>query len=699
MPSLCFHLKTHLIILLISVLPASSPEKFKKNLYQWVKWSFVALITPVACTWSILLTTSTPLLIHDSTEYCCSIHGARGVWGSSVVDLDETLNKWLKPVLRTFLDDLIYLRQFTTFHLDITMSTIHSDFKTSYGYNYERNQDLFFRFFATLKEYMSGQKQSLANTIDAFFHELLVRVVRLMLFSHSEKDSLMVDCVVAELEKRNPFERAPRIIKLMTIRAFSLIRIVGNSLGLGAEILSTLLNDEALQYSCLHKWITLHHCGICSGLSNPPPLCPNICRMVLDLCANEIRSLALEWAKMLDHLVLLAARLQSPNSFPRVNRPLQIHIADAIINLQRTFSQLDQSLLMNCSPNFVKTTGPKQVIKFRRDTFAANGRRFHHVPRESKPMADQYRTLERWSRLVIQKYSGLRDLFLTILNRSCTHESPPDAGFLNSSNQVCWNGERLVSKENGPASIGLTIPLNPTLENPLRRLQTMTVAMGLILRRDADPDYLPVNITILEQRSATQVVHSSPEGARREELATTSHIPRRNTAAPTTSHVPKLPAEIATHHLSSPILIERQSWNINQGLSQEGPTSQILSRSNKDRNVINSYPKNSAANKALNPVTNVGDLLRIEHEHRYPNFKLPTERDRRGQNFLREDSLLLNPPYQIWIPTSRQADGYGTVKHADSTNQAHSPTFLCLPSLWITLVCTLSVSANHLFRI
>ncbi|KAF7234100.1 hypothetical protein EG68_12441 [Paragonimus skrjabini miyazakii] len=260
-----------------------------------------------------------------SLDTCCSSETSGILWVFGLSEFDYAWDEWLFTSFQPFWNDSLYLRSFFLSSLNNTMHTLHTSFKSSYGYNYERNQDFFFLFFDKLKKYMFGIEQNLAQIVDDFFHELLIRVVRLLLFADSDIDLQTANCVAVELEKHSPFDRIPESIKTMTARAFPPARIIGNAFMLASETILVLFNQVGqlfvsimnhskcdmlpvnvrtlIRNTCFQQWLRLRQCSSCYAIVDPP-ICMSSCRAAFSHCFTGIKQLDSKWNKMLGMFIL-----------------------------------------------------------------------------------------------------------------------------------------------------------------------------------------------------------------------------------------------------------------------------------------------------------------------------------------------------------------------------------------------------------
>ncbi|KAF5398875.1 hypothetical protein PHET_07610 [Paragonimus heterotremus] len=431
----------------------------------------------------------------DSLDTCCSSETSGILWIVGLSEFDYAWDEWLFTSFKPFWNDSLYLRSFFLSSLNSTMHTLHTSFKSSYGYNYERNQDFFFLFFDKLKKYMFGIEQNLAQIVDDFFHELLIRVVRLLLFADSDSDLQTANCVAVELEKHNPFDRIPESIKTMTARAFPPARIIGNAFMLASETILMLFNQTLVRNTCFQQWLRLRQCSSCYAIVDPP-ICLSSCRAAFSHCFTGIEQLDSKWNKMLDSLLRMLTRLQGPASFPHVNRPLQMH---------RVFSQMDNSIIANCTLKIEQSVVESHLPRQRRSPFIADNEARRIELDGSLSTIYQVPSLTNWSHGAIKKYSNFRSLFENPALRFCTSGFLRSSRMAHRSTKTCWNGRRLVSQnENLIASPTPSVELWSGLTDCLARMDRMILMLENVTRFDADPDYLPMKNPHLQNRLANE---------------------------------------------------------------------------------------------------------------------------------------------------------------------------------------------------
>ncbi|KAA0187726.1 hypothetical protein FBUS_09076 [Fasciolopsis buskii] len=422
-------------------------------------------------------------------EDCCAVSPIQFGSTSNPPELEQLRIQWLEPVSAALLNHSLYLQRYFIECLNLTMAALDVSFQSSYGYNYQNNKEFFVHFFDDLESYMLGYRQNLSQMVDNFFDELLKRIVRLLWFAKSQDDLVIADCISAELQQHSPFGRIPEGIKRMAIRAFPPARMTANALLVGSETISNALNEVNLVYSCHINWMKLRYCKFCFG-EPLASICPDDCQQQITLCMNDYYSLDDPWTHFIDSLLELINRLRGSDSFPQVNRPLQIHITDAIMSFQRLFSRIDPTLLKKCgySRRNTNTTRSRQ----RRHLYSVERGIFSSVPET----VDYFRvlpSLENQTKLMRNEYLSVRSLFSNLEKSFCSPQLLHYPDYSGKSVYTCWNGNRMSSTRltsNRPKPQP-TKP-NPVIQRLSIRLQATTHLLQTVLNDNADPDFVPL---------------------------------------------------------------------------------------------------------------------------------------------------------------------------------------------------------------
>ncbi|TPP62229.1 Glypican-4 [Fasciola gigantica] len=462
-----------LLILVCSFWTQTCPSKVsRKCLLAWRTLS--VKIHPVP--WIVLSNannySSAPNIcdrFEPTSQDCCAIDPAHIAVGNDHLELEQLRVEWLGPLATTLLNHAIYLQNYFVECLNLTLTALDVSFQSSYGYNYQHNKEFFVQFFGNLESYMLGHRQNISEMVDDFFNELLKRIVRLLLFAKSRQDLVVADCISSQLQRRNPFDRIPEGIKRMAIRAFPPARITANALFIGSEVISSLLKEVYLTNSCHINWMKLRYCNFCFGEAESF-ICEDTCRKKMALCMTDYYSLDEPWTQFIDHLLELIDRLRGSDSFPQVNRPLQIHITDAIMSFQRLFSRINPVLLKNCSRQEKNPTAIR--LRPKRHLFPSSGPGvFSSIPEtvdyfRSLPSLENQTKLMQvevslWVQLIsrllpfvlyhrgvtflVTQYLSARSLFANLDRWFCSPHLLRYSKIPRKSTRMCWNGKRMSS--------------------------------------------------------------------------------------------------------------------------------------------------------------------------------------------------------------------------------------------------------------
>ncbi|TNN06429.1 Glypican-4 isoform 2 [Schistosoma japonicum] len=406
---------------------------------------------------------------------------------------------WLN-ISQNLAEDSQYLQNYLLKSLKWTLKSLHELFVNSYGYNYYQNKDFIEKFLHELESYMLGNRQNIALLVDDFFDGLLIRVLRVMLFAKSQRDLTVADCIASKLKPLKPFDQAPEMIRSIAIRAFPPARILRNGLLLGNHVVQ-FLSKATMNYSCINEWIKLRYCNLCSALIQPL-ICRHSCFDRLSACLIFWTAFDKYWLSFIDQLVRVTERLKDSKSFPQVIRPLQIHISDAVMNLQTTLFRMEQSdeLFSNCLPeksdkyqSFLFKTDVKQ--RQRRSVYVDQDALFHGS--KQSYFYENHDILKSWADNIHNKYLQFRKPFSAIIKYFCSEDLLRDSG--GNKNYFCWTGDKLIQRSNvtlRSANNQLIISSNPIAIHIIKDLQHITEMIQSVVENNTDPNYMPIEVQI-----------------------------------------------------------------------------------------------------------------------------------------------------------------------------------------------------------
>ncbi|KAL5961885.1 Glypican-4, partial [Taenia solium] len=232
---------------------------------------------------------------------------------------------------------------FVTDTLGSTMEQLHSQLRTDFSYKFRAHEQFLINFFSTIQSYLSGTVSGLPHLVSSFFDELLWRITQILLNTNST--DTYTKCVIDSLKSKQPFLRIPSIISNMTMEAFPPIRAAINSMAFARETLLAASITIHPSHECLAEYQRLRFCSLCAGVINAN-LCESTCARLAEKCTPEQLALGTQWKKF---IAALQEIMNLVDKFPKVHRPLQMHLTDAIMNLKSVYTLHEQEILSNCS--------------------------------------------------------------------------------------------------------------------------------------------------------------------------------------------------------------------------------------------------------------------------------------------------------------------------------------------------------------
>ncbi|EUB65048.1 Glypican-4 [Echinococcus granulosus] len=285
--------------------------------------------------------------MHDgASRTCCSREMLIGMAEASEHELRRLLNNLLETTAENFRNDTIVLKSFVADTLGTIMEQLHSQLRTDFSYKFRSHEQFFINFFSTIQLYLSGTVGGLPHLVSSFFDELLWRITQILLNTNSTDN--YTKCVVDSLRPKQPFLRFPSIITNMTMEAFPPIRAAINSMAFARETLLAASITIHLPRECFDEYQRLKFCSLCAGIMNAS-LCESTCVRLAETCTPQQLALGTQWKKF---IAALQEVMNLVDKFPKVHRPLQMHLTDAIMSLKSVYSLHEQEILGNCSSSF-----------------------------------------------------------------------------------------------------------------------------------------------------------------------------------------------------------------------------------------------------------------------------------------------------------------------------------------------------------
>ncbi|KAH9287248.1 Glypican-4 [Echinococcus granulosus] len=427
--------------------------------------------------------------MHDgASRTCCSREMLIGMAEASEHELRRLLNNLLETTAENFRNDTIVLKSFVADTLGTIMEQLHSQLRTDFSYKFRSHEQFFINFFSTIQLYLSGTVGGLPHLVSSFFDELLWRITQILLNTNSTDN--YTKCVVDSLRPKQPFLRFPSIITNMTMEAFPPIRAAINSMAFARETLLAASITIHLPRECFDEYQRLKFCSLCAGIMNAS-LCESTCVRLAETCTPQQLALGTQWKKF---IAALQEVMNLVDKFPKVHRPLQMHLTDAIMSLKSVYSLHEQEILGNCSSSF--SQGENVTSASAGDSGREGGGRWpfsghrrarrqspviYHQPFSPlRPHAFEARplptvalgeqgiaSLQAWARDVKHQYNKVAHLFANLGLEICNSEtakSPFGGSFAPSD--TCWNGTSLVSSAAMKSYVRrgqLAMPTDPTL--------------------------------------------------------------------------------------------------------------------------------------------------------------------------------------------------------------------------------------------
>ncbi|CAH8523191.1 unnamed protein product [Schistosoma bovis] len=428
---------------------------------------------------------------------CCNEEALKNIVSIGASEFTKHWRIFWLNISQNLREDARYLQGYMLGSLKLTLKSFHDLFVNSYGYNYDQNKDFVEAFFHELESYMLGNRQNIASLVDDFFDGLLIRALHVMLFVKTEPDSIVANCVASKLRPLKPFDQAPEIIRFMATRAFPPPRILRNSLLLGDHVVQ-FLSKITVNDSCINEWIKLRYCNLCSGVIQPL-ICRHSCFSRLSTCFLLWTAFDKYWLSFIDQVVRVAERLKDSKIFPQVIRPLQIHISDAIMNLQTILFRLDQSdeFFSDC---LLENSKEHQSFPSRTDFRQRRHQEFVFVDHDTLVqdykhpyIYGNYDILKSWADSIRNKYLSIRKPFSTIIKYLCSEDLLRDSK--ENSDHLCWTGDRLTHTSNITVNLienESFLKINPMAVRVIKDLQHITEIMQSVIQNNSDPHYVPI---------------------------------------------------------------------------------------------------------------------------------------------------------------------------------------------------------------
>nr|XP_033814470.1 glypican-1 [Geotrypetes seraphini] len=344
--------------------------------------------------------------------------------------------------------------------------TLQNTFPGMYGELYSQNIKQFKDLYIELRQYYRGSSVNLEEALHDFWIHLLERLFKLLNPQYQITDDYL-DCLVKHSEQYKPFGEVPRDLKLKATRAFIAVRSFVQGLSVGSDVVKRV-SQVSLSHECTRANMKLMYCSLCRGMPLLKP-CTNYCRNVLKGCLANQADLDTEWKNLIDSMLLVADRFDSPSNIDSVIGSIHTKISEAISSMQENKESITAKVFQACGNPRVNTKGPSGEEKKRRVK--------SHAEETSSGSA-----LEKLVSDAKGKLKDIRDYWISLPSALCGDRAT--AGSANEDK--CWNGmtkgrylpevmgDGLANQINNPeVDVDITKP-DMTIRQQIMQLKIMT---------------------------------------------------------------------------------------------------------------------------------------------------------------------------------------------------------------------------------
>ncbi|XP_017275286.1 glypican-4 [Kryptolebias marmoratus] len=394
-----------------------------------------------------------PLKVCPQSFSCCTVELEEKLSQQSHSEIKAPVSKLSTGLQSTFKQRHNHFDKFFRELLENAKRSLHNMFMRTYGAMYERNADLFRKFFESLTRYYASGAAAvnLESMLADFWDDLLERMFRLVNVQYEFSDAYM-ECVSRHTEQLQPFGDVPRKLRIQLKRAFVAARTFVRGLALMPEVVNKVSTVSASP-SCVRAAMKMLYCPYCSGQVALKP-CQNYCLNVMRGCLANQADLDAEWNNFLDAMLNLAERLEGPFNFESVMEPIDVKISDAIMNMQENSMQVSQKVFQGCgTPKTIAALRAQRSVKD--PSFTG---RFRPYSPEARPTTAAGTSLDRLTSEVKKKLKHAKKFWSTLPETVCADErtAPGDE---------CWNGTAKSRYESVVIGNGLANQVsNPDVE-------------------------------------------------------------------------------------------------------------------------------------------------------------------------------------------------------------------------------------------
>ncbi|XP_043926038.1 glypican-1 [Protopterus annectens] len=307
--------------------------------------------------------------------------------------------------------------------LNKSEKSLQENFPAMYGELYSQNVKLFKDIYGELRRYHRGSNINLEEALNEFWARLLERLFKQLNPQHQITDEYL-DCMLKHAEQHHPFGEVPRELKLRATRAFIAVRSFVQGLSLGGDVIRKV-SQVPLSPECTRAIMKLVYCPHCRGLSSVKP-CSNYCHNVMKGCLANQADLDAEWKNLVESMLQVADRFETPASVEMVIGTVHIKISEAITILEENKDHFTSKVFQGCGNLKVTAKGSGNDDKKKRG-------KQHNEEKFASPSGLQ---LEKLVSDVKVKLRDIKDYWVALPNALCNERIAATP----SNEDKCWNG-------------------------------------------------------------------------------------------------------------------------------------------------------------------------------------------------------------------------------------------------------------------
>ncbi|XP_069473964.1 glypican-1 isoform X2 [Ambystoma mexicanum] len=397
---------------------------------------------------------------------CCTSEMEENFANSSKNEFEAKLKEASQSVQGVF---AVQHKNFDGYFQDLlnkSEKSLHDTFPDLYGDLYSQHVKQFRELYVELRQYYKGTTVNLEEVLHEFWMHLLERLFKLLNSQYVITDEYL-DCVFKLSEQLKPFGEVPRDLKLKVTRALIASRSFVLGLGVGIEVVKRV-SQVSLNQDCTRAIMKLVYCPHCRGMGGAKP-CLNYCRNVMKGCLANQADLDTEWRNLVDSMLLVVDRFESPSNIEITMTTIHERISEAISIMQENKKTITNKVFQNCGNLKASTevVGGEEKRQRRKSNM------------EEKAVGP---ALEKLVANAKGKLKDLKDYWVILPNALCNEKVTAAS----TNEDKCWNGmargrylpelmgDGLASQINNPeVDVDITKP-DMTIRQQIMQLKIMT---------------------------------------------------------------------------------------------------------------------------------------------------------------------------------------------------------------------------------